>query len=232
VDAINYLEYMNRREKASRLKSPLKNKLTATDWLHFENALWETGIQHIAGVDEAGRGPLAGPVFAAAVIFPKKIQIKEINDSKKLTHLQRERLFPVILEQALAVGIGQADHLEIDRLNILQATFLAMNRALADLKIRPDFVLVDGNRLPQNSFRQQAIVKGDSRSLSIAAASIIAKVSRDRLLLEYDLRWPEYGFAQHKGYPSPAHLRAIQKFGYSPIHRRSFHVKKWENEKK
>jgi ribonuclease HII len=217
------------------LKSQLKRKKKLAEpenWLRFENQLWETGLQFIAGVDEAGRGPLAGPVFAAAVIFPKAIQIGEINDSKKLTHRQRERLFPIIFEKALAVGIGQADHLEIDRLNILQATFLAMNRALDALKIRPDFVLVDGNRLPKNSYSQQAIVKGDNLSLSIAAASIIAKVSRDRLMLEYDTRWPEYGFARHKGYPSLAHRRAIQKFGYAPIHRRSFHVTQLENEKK
>lgn len=206
-------------------------KIPIATMLLFEEQLWEKGFRFVAGIDEAGRGPLAGPVFAAAVIFPETIRFPEIKDSKKLTHQQRERLFPLIFEKATAVGVGQADHLEIDRLNILQATFLAMNRALSELPMKPDFVLVDGNKLPKNSFRQQAIVKGDSQSLSIAAASIIAKVSRDRVMLEYDARWPVYGFARHKGYPSTAHIQAIQKYGYCPIHRRSFHVKQLKNEK-
>lgn len=206
--------------------------LDQNDQLYFEKTLWERGLKHVAGIDEAGRGPLAGPVFAAAVIFPPDIQIDDIQDSKKLTARKREALFPVIQAKALAVGIGQADHAEIDQLNILQATFVAMNRALENLTICPDYVLVDGNQKLPNFPSQLTLVKGDSRSLSIGAASIIAKVSRDRVMLEYDARWPEYGFASHKGYGSKAHILAIKQNGYCPIHRHSFNVKQLADVKK
>lgn len=197
----------------------------ARDLYVFERQLWEKGHQFIAGVDEAGRGPLAGPVYAAAVIFPQNIRFDEIDDSKKLTSKKREQLFPKIYESAVAVGIGKATHEEIDRINVLQASLLAMNRAVENLSQPPDFLLIDGNQMPRNDLPKMTIVKGDSRSISIAAASIIAKVTRDRVMIEYDQKWPEYGFARHKGYGTKAHREAIQKYGYSPIHRKSFHIK-------
>jgi len=201
------------------------NNYQTADLLLFEKILWNQGIKLIAGVDEAGRGPLAGPVVAAAVIFPMNISLTQVTDSKKLTPRQREKMFAVIHEKALAVGIGAADHQEIDRLNILQATFLAMNRALTQLQLVPDHLLIDGNQLPANDFPKTALVKGDNRSLSIAAASIVAKVSRDRLMTAYHQYWPQYGFGKHKGYPTQTHIQAIHKYGLSPIHRRTFRVK-------
>jgi ribonuclease HII len=200
--------------------------VTSIDMLAFEKSLWSQGFLQIAGVDEAGRGPLAGPVFAAAVILPPDCKLPGVNDSKKLSPQRREEQFQKIQQQAAGIGIGQADHHEIDQFNILQATFLAMKRAVDNLQITPDFVLVDGNQLPPIDYPCRAIVKGDARSLSIAAASIIAKVSRDRLMLEYDQQWPEYGFARHKGYLTKDHLTAILKNGYCPVHRRSFRIRK------
>jgi ribonuclease HII len=192
--------------------------------LQFEERYWAQGIVHCAGVDEAGRGPLAGPVVAAAAIFPRGVLIEGVNDSKKLTGKKREQLFDVIHARALAVGIGIVGHEEIDRINILQASMLAMRMAIADLAIEPGQLLVDGNFFRHERYPVLNIVKGDARSHAIAAASIIAKVTRDRMMVEYDGLYPEYLFAKHKGYGTSAHIDAIVKFGFSPIHRRTFEV--------
>jgi ribonuclease HII len=192
------------------------------DLLYFEKLAANRGFRTIAGVDEAGRGPLAGPVVAAAVILPADCKLDGVRDSKKLSPAKREKLYDVILAAAEAVGVGIADHEAVDRLNILQATLTAMKQAVASLRISADYLLVDGTfavpvKLPQNT-----IIKGDDRSLSIAAASIIAKVTRDRMMVEYDLTYPGYGFADHKGYASATHLSAICTLGPCPIHRRTF----------
>lgn len=196
--------------------------------LEYEKKYWDLGIVRIAGLDEAGRGPLAGPVVASAVIFAQGVLIEGVNDSKKLTEKKREALFHLIHEQAIAVGIGIVSHEVIDRINILQASFLAMNKALELLKIKPQQLLVDGNFFNHEQYPVENIIKGDSLSHSIAAASIIAKVTRDSLMKEMHEQYPEYGFAKHKGYGTAAHIEAIRKHGYSPIHRRSFHVEKLE----
>ncbi len=180
--------------------------------------------QHIAGVDEAGRGPLAGPVVAAAVILPTHYDIPKLTDSKKLTAKQREQLYTVITTQATAWAVASADVNEIDQLNILWASMLAMQRAVAQLTVVPDHVLVDGNRTPDLPCSSEAIIQGDSKVAAISAASILAKVSRDRLLIEYDTHYPGYGFAQHKGYPTKAHYAALATLGPSPVHRRSFRL--------
>jgi ribonuclease HII len=192
--------------------------------LAFEQKYWSTGIRFIAGVDEAGRGPLAGPVVASAVIFAPDMLIDGVNDSNKLTEKKRETLFHMIHEKALAVGIGIVDHEVIDRINILQASFLAMNKALELLSIKPQQLLVDGNFFRHEKYPVENIIKGDSLSHSIAAASIIAKVTRDSLMMELHEQYPHYGFAKHKGYGTKAHIDAIRLHGYCPIHRRSFHV--------
>ncbi|MDZ7262374.1 MAG: ribonuclease HII [candidate division KSB1 bacterium] len=194
--------------------------------LQWERALWAQGLTYLAGVDEAGRGPLAGPVVAAAVIFPEDIFIARVNDSKKLMPVERETLYEIIMDKALCVGIGQVSEEEIDRINILQATHQAMRLALGQLHIQPEHILVDGYGLPGHSLPQTAIVGGDRKCFSIAAASIIAKVTRDRMMIEYDKKYPQYGFAQHKGYPTRAHIQAIQKYGLCPIHRRSYKIRK------
>lgn len=177
---------------------------------------------HICGVDEAGRGPLAGPVVAGAVILPKDSDILYINDSKKLTAAKREELYGVIMEQALAVGVGIVGPQRIDEINILQATYEAMREAISKLCVEPDILLNDAVTIPGISIRQVPIVEGDAKSISIGAASIIAKVTRDRLMLKYDRVMPEYGFASHKGYGTKAHIAALQRYGASPIHRNSF----------
>ncbi len=176
----------------------------------------------IAGVDEAGRGPLAGSVVAAAVVLDPERPIAGLADSKRLSEQQREALYPVIVAEALAYAVAQASVDEIDRLNILQATLLAMTRAVAALPLQPDFIYVDGNRCPAWRYRSQAVVKGDSRVASVAAASILAKVTRDRELVLLHSQYPGYGFAQHKGYPTELHLQALRALGPSPAHRRSF----------
>ena len=176
----------------------------------------------VAGVDEAGRGPLAGPVVAAAVILDETDRIAGLADSKTLSEQHREQLAQVIREKALACSIGRADHLEIDRLNILNASLLAMQRAIDGLGIKPGRVLVDGNRCPNTDCPATAIIKGDQTEACISAASILAKVSRDREMLEMDRKYPGYGFARHKGYPTPQHVRALSEIGPCPIHRRSF----------
>lgn len=192
------------------------------DWYAYEKRAGEQGFSAVCGIDEAGRGPLAGPVCAAAVILPPDCDIPGLNDSKKLSEKKREALFPVIQEKALAFGIGWATAEEIDRVNILQATFLAMARAVEALPAPANYALVDGNRMPPLPIPGETIVKGDATSASIAAASILAKVSRDRLLRRLDEEHPEYGFAKHKGYGTQAHYEAIRKYGLLPEHRRSF----------
>jgi ribonuclease HII len=196
----------------------------------IENSYFEKGIKLICGVDEAGRGPLAGPVCAAAVILPPNLEIPGLNDSKKLSDKKRRELFPIIKEQALAYGIGFADHREIDEINILQATFLAMERALAQLSIKPELALIDGNRQKDFGIPVTTVVQGDSLSASIAAASVLAKVTRDDVMLSMDQEYPQYSFAVHKGYGTKAHYAAITEFGPSPIHRMTF-LKKFYGEK-
>ena len=190
--------------------------------LEIENALYEKGYQFICGIDEAGRGPLCGPVVAAAVVLPRGECIEGVNDSKKLSEKKREVVYEEITKKALAIGIGISDVEVIEEVNILNATKIAMKKALDSLKIKPDFVLVDGNQMIEIPIEGQTVVSGDARSESIAAASIIAKVTRDHLLLEYDKVYPEYGFAKHKGYGTKMHTEAIAKYGLTPIHRPSF----------
>ncbi len=177
---------------------------------------------NICGIDEVGRGPLAGPVVAGAVILPKDCDILYINDSKKLSAAKREELYDVIMEQAMAVGIGMAGPKRIDEINILQATYEAMREAISKLGVTPDILLNDAVTIPGVTVRQIPIIKGDAKSISIGAASIVAKVTRDRLMVEYDRILPEYGFASNKGYGSAEHIEALKKYGPSPIHRRSF----------
>ena len=192
-----------------------------TMW-EIENSLYSETVQLICGVDEAGRGPLAGPVCAAAVILPRDLQIPGLTDSKKLTDKKRRELFPVIQEQAIAYGIGLASEQEIDEINILQATFLAMRRALDQLSVRPDLALIDGNRETDFGLPVKTVVKGDSLSANIAAASILAKVTRDNIMIQLSEQYPEYGFEIHKGYGTKAHYAALTEHGASPVHRRSF----------
>lgn len=189
----------------------------------FEENAKQNGYKFICGVDEAGRGPLAGPVCAAAVILPENIEIEGLNDSKKLTEKKREVLFDVIIEKAVSYCVAYGSLEEIEEFNILNATFFAMNRAIEGLSVAADYALIDGNRVPTNiKIPCETIVKGDSKSMSIAAASILAKVSRDRLLLEYDKQYPEYQFAKHKGYGTKLHTDLIKQYGPCPIHRLSF----------
>ena len=191
-------------------------------WKPFEENLRAQGVQFVCGVDEAGRGPLAGPVCAAAVILPPDAQIDGLNDSKKLTEKKREELFPIICDQALAFSIAFADEKEIDAYNILQATFLAMRRAVEGLSVPAQYALIDGNRMPPLLIAGETIIKGDAICQSIAAASVLAKVSRDRLMLEFDRMYPQYAFAKHKGYGTALHYEKLREFGPSPIHRLTF----------
>lgn len=198
-----------------------------TMW-EIEDENYAEGVEVICGVDEAGRGPLAGPVCAAAVILPPHLRITGLNDSKKLSDKRRRELFPVICEQALAYGIAFATEQEIDEINILQATFLAMERALAQLKIRPDLVLIDGNRQKDFGLPVKTVVKGDSLSANIAAASVLAKVTRDDFMVRQAEQFPEYGFEIHKGYGTKAHYAALEQYGACPIHRKTFLKKFYE----
>ena len=195
------------------------------DWFLYEKEAAQKGYSAVCGIDEAGRGPLAGPVFAAAVILPAEVEIPGLNDSKKLTAKKREALFPLIQEKAVSWSVAFATESEIDEINILQATYLAMRRACEGLSVPADYALVDGNRMPPLSMPGETIVKGDSLSASIAAASVLAKVSRDRLMLELDSLYPEYQFAKHKGYGTALHVDLLRKYGPCPIHRRSFLTK-------
>lgn len=196
----------------------------------IEQEWFDQGIQVICGVDEAGRGPLAGPVCAAAVILPANLEIPGLTDSKKLSDKRRRELFPVIKEQAIAYGIGWASAQEIDEINILQATYLAMERAMAQLQVKPELALIDGNRAKDFGVPVHTVVKGDSLSASIAAASVLAKVSRDDVMLELAKEYPQYGFEIHKGYGTKAHYEALRTYGHSAIHRMSF-LKKFYGEK-
>lgn len=190
--------------------------------LEYENKYYGEGCRLIAGVDEAGRGPLAGPVFAAAVVFDRDTYIEEINDSKKLSEKKREKLFDVICERALYYNIVSVNEKEIDRINILNATLKAFELAVTGLAVLPDITLIDGNRCGSFPTRVETIVKGDSKSMSIAAASILAKVSRDRYITALDSTYPEYNFKKHKGYGTAEHKAAIAKYGPCPIHRLTF----------
>lgn len=192
------------------------------NWLEFENSAYNNGYMSVCGVDEAGRGPLAGPVCAAAVILPKGLILDGVNDSKKLTEKKREALFDVVKENATSYSIAFASVEEIEELNILNATMLAMKRAVEGLDVPADFAYIDGNRLPDLSIPAEYIIKGDARSMSVAAASILAKVSRDRLMLNFADIYPGYGFEKHKGYGTKVHTDAIKELGPCPIHRMSF----------
>ncbi len=192
------------------------------DWLLYENEAYNKGFQFVCGVDEAGRGPLAGPVCAAAVILPRGLVIDGVNDSKKLTEKKREALFDVICESALAYSIVFADVDEIEDVNILRATMNAMKRAVERLNIKADFAYIDGNTMPPIDIKGECVVKGDAKSMSIACASILAKVSRDRLMLKYAEEYPQYGFEKHKGYGTKLHTEALKEYGPCPVHRPSF----------
>ncbi|MBO5463265.1 MAG: ribonuclease HII [Clostridia bacterium] len=188
----------------------------------YEIEAHENGYNVVCGVDEAGRGPLAGPVFAAAVILPENYSHEILNDSKKLSEKKRDLVYDDIIRDAICWSVGIADEKEIDEINILNATFLAMERAVDGLKIKPDLAYIDGNQYPKTGVKEITIVKGDSKCMSVAAASIIAKVSRDRFMLEIAEKYPEYQFSKHKGYGTKLHYEMIEKYGVSPVHRRTF----------
>ena len=192
------------------------------DLWELENEIYEEGFELLCGVDEAGRGPLAGPVYAAAVILPRDLVIAGLNDSKKLTEKKREALFDPICEAAICYAVARAEVEEIETLNILNATFLAMNRAIGQLSPVPSLALIDGNRSTGIRYPSRTVIKGDGRCADIAAASVLAKVSRDRYMTEMAERYPQYGFEAHKGYGTAAHYAALREFGPSPIHRPSF----------
>ena len=203
--------------------------MSQADMWQIERECFAEGFQVICGVDEAGRGPLAGPVCAAAVILPPELEIPGLNDSKKLTDKKRRELFPAIKESALAYGIAFSSHKEIDQINILQATYLAMERAISQLSQKPDLALIDGNRAKDFGLPVKTVVHGDSLSASIAAASILAKVTRDDYMERMALEYPQYGFEVHKAYGTKAHYEALRQFGPSPIHRMTF-LKKFYGE--
>lgn len=207
-----------------------KKEFEKTDLWEIHRSYQEKGYQVICGVDEAGRGPLAGPVCAAAVILPEGYEIPGLNDSKQLTDKKRRELYPVIMEEAVAYGIAFVDEKTIDEVNILNATFMAMKAAIHQLSVKPDLALIDGNRLSDFGVEAEAIVKGDAKVASIAAASILAKVARDEFMEKMDEAYPEYGFAIHKGYGTKRHYAAITDHGMSPIHRKTF-LKKFYGEK-
>ena len=202
-----------------RLEEEKKEQQRLEQLLEYER---NDFCSYICGIDEAGRGPLAGPVVAGAVILPRDCKIRYLNDSKKLSASRRDALYDEILETAVAVGVGMASPARIDEINILQATYEAMRQAVGSLSVQPDILLNDAVTIPGITTVQVPVIKGDAKSMSIAAASIIAKVSRDRLMTEYDKLMPEYGFAGHKGYGSAAHMEALKKYGPSPIHRKTF----------
>ena len=195
--------------------------MTAYNLYHYENLLYEKGVKYIAGIDEAGRGPLAGPVVAAAVILKKGAKLDLVDDSKKLTEKQREKALEEIKEHALAIGIGIASVEEIDRINIYRAAREAMQSAIKQLKIKPEFLLIDAMPM-EIDIPSESIIKGDQKSISIAAASIIAKTTRDQYMIEMDKIFPQYNFKQHKGYGTKEHIELIKKYGYTPIHRKSY----------
>ena len=208
-------------EKELKKQEKLQKEIARCEELKRYEKEYES-FGYICGIDEVGRGPLAGPVVAGAVILPKDCDILYINDSKKLSEKKREELYDVIMEKAIAVGIGYSSHIRIDEINILQATYEAMREAISKLSVKPDILLNDAVTIPGIDIKQVPIIKGDAKSISIGAASIIAKVTRDRLMVEYDSKYPGYGFASNKGYGSAAHIAAIKEIGPCDIHRRSF----------
>jgi|LSQX01.2.fsa_nt_gb ribonuclease HII len=234
IDKIeNYLEYIRNDSRISvknlvnsyqkKIDNYRRELIRIRELSKYENELYDNGVELIAGVDEAGRGPLAGPVYAAAVVLPKGIIIEGINDSKKLTSQKRDTIYDIIIEKALYYSIAYVDADEIDNINISKASIKSMYKAVINLNKKPEHLLIDGNDVKQNmSIPYTCIVKGDSLSISIAAASILAKVSRDRFIEEYDKEYPEYGFAKHKGYGTKEHMEAIRKHGITPIHRKTF----------
>ncbi|MBI5473859.1 MAG: ribonuclease HII [Ignavibacteriae bacterium] len=193
--------------------------------LRYEREYWRDGVLNVAGVDEAGRGPLAGPVVAAAVIFKPEYFIEGVNDSKVLAPEEREELYARIVAEAVTFGVGVIHHDVIDHVNILQATYKAMHEAIRQLSVTPSMLLIDGNRFLDNGIAYKTIIDGDALSFSIAAASIVAKVTRDRMMIDYEKQFPGYGFAKHKGYATPEHRDAIKRLGLCEIHRRSFTVR-------
>jgi len=210
-------EQLKKRANARGAEERRLNRLCA-----FEQELWDQGLEFVGGVDEVGMAPLAGPVIAAAVILPRGARLKGINDSKQLTHEEREELEPQIRALAVAVGIGRAEVAEIDSINIYHAGLLALTRAVQAMARAPQHLLVDARKLPELKMPQTPIIKGDAKSITIGAASIVAKVHRDRLMSEMDAVYPGYAFAEHKGYPTPVHLEALGRLGACEIHRRSF----------
>lgn len=216
---------MTKKEEAA-MKRALKLEAEKARVEHMCEYEKEYGVySYICGIDEAGRGPLAGPVVAGAVILPKDCRILYINDSKKLSEKRRNELFDIIKEEAVTYGIGIIDAARIDEINILQATYEAMRSAINNLNPSPDILLNDAVTIPKVDIKQVPIIKGDAKSISIAAASVLAKVTRDRIMEEYDKKYPEYGFAKHKGYGTKQHIQALEQFGASPIHRRTFITK-------
>lgn len=203
-------------------KGATKGDMKSFPTYEYERAAADSGYPVVCGIDEAGRGPLAGPVFAAAVVLPMGCEIPGLNDSKKLSEKKREELFDIITEKAIAYSVASSSEKEIDEINILQATFLAMRRAFDGLAIKPDMALIDGNKAPGLDVAEQTLVKGDAKSMSIAAASILAKVSRDRYMLEMAKLYPDYEFERHKGYGTKLHYEKIAEYGVSDIHRRTF----------
>ena len=222
---MNKREEEKKRKQEEKLKKELE-RLEAMCVYEKEYAAWGA----ICGIDEAGRGPLAGPVVAGAVILPKDEKILYVNDSKKLSEKKREMLYDEIMDRALAVGVGVVGPERIDEINILQATYEAMRQAVAGLGVKPDLLFNDAVEIPGVDIMQVPIIKGDAKSVSIAAASILAKVTRDHMMVEYDQLFPDYGFAKHKGYGTAAHIQAIQELGPCPIHRRSFIRNIWSEE--
>ena len=204
-------------------------KVMENNLWQIERSLFEKGYTNICGVDEAGRGPLAGPVFAAAVILPPNLEIDGLNDSKKLSEKKREALFDIICEKAIAFGIAESSETEIDDINILRASLLAMKKAVDKLKVPADYILVDGNQIFDAGAPMQYVIKGDSLSANIAAASILAKVSRDRFMLEMAEKYPEYMFEKHKGYGTKLHYEMLEKYGPCEIHRKTFLKKFYEH---
>ncbi|GAB6098921.1 ribonuclease HII [Halanaerocella petrolearia] len=230
-DLISRLESDNRtgvQQIAQRLRRKKQKRVAEKEKFiemsKYENELQDQGYQFIAGIDEAGRGPLAGPVVAAAVVLPLEEEILGLDDSKKLSEKKREELYDIIQTKALDIGVGIIDNERIDEVNILNATYEAMEQAIDDLDQSPDYLLIDAEEIPDSDLPQQGITKGDSRSISIAAASVIAKVTRDHILVEYDKEYPHYNLAGNKGYGTAEHIAALREQGPSPIHRTSFEV--------
>lgn len=214
-------QLQRQKEKEERARLRLEKEMARTKAMSvYEERFRDKG--YLCGIDEVGRGPLAGPVMAGAVILPKDHPILYLNDSKKLTPKKREELYDVIMNEAVAVGIGSEDEKVVDKINILQATYSAMRKAILKLEVRPDFLLVDAVTIPDTGIPECPIIKGDAKSVSIAAASIVAKVTRDRLMVQYDRLYPEYHFAKNKGYGTAEHIAALKKYGPCPIHRKSF----------